>query len=292
MIDTDAVHPDILNILVAVPYLNKQMLAALGKHSHEARFLLDSGAFTAWKAGKTTDVDTYCKLLDELPIKPWRYFALDVIGDPAGTIRNYETMLRRGYNPIPVFTRGEDPSVIDDFYKTSDIVGIGGLVGTKGGKGFINGIMRHIGKRYVHWLGFTKTEYILHYKPYSCDSSSYCSSLIFGTCKMYIGSGKYLTFRKKDFISHPGQAIIDALHLYKLDPALFKSKAQWVNSGRFRNAIEHLTYRSAVWANRELERASGTRIFFATVSDHHLYSMVHGLEFLRTIKPSLFATTP
>lgn len=288
MIDHGLVTPDILNILVAVPYMNGPMATALKKHSHEVRFILDSGAFTAWKAGKQTNVDDYCRFIDELPVKPWRYFVLDVIGDPAGTIKNYEVMLKRGYRPVPIFTRGEHPSVIDDFYKTSDVVGIGGLVGTRGNKGFVNGIMRHIGDRRVHWLGFTNANYILHYKPYMCDSSSYVSPLMFGCCSMYMGNGKFLKFRKKDFSSHPPKEIIDALHLYQLDPKLFTKKGEWVNSGRFRNAIEHLTYRSAMWYNRELERRSGSRVFFATVSDHHLYALSHGLDFLRKIKPSLF----
>jgi len=39
---------------------------------------------------------------------------------------------------VPIFTRGEDPSVLDDYYKTSDVVGIGGLVGTQGNKGFVH----------------------------------------------------------------------------------------------------------------------------------------------------------
>jgi hypothetical protein len=286
---SDSVHPDILNILVAVPYLNSSMAQALVKHQHEIRFVLDSGAYTAWKAGKATSIDDYCKFIDNLPIKPWRYFLLDVIGNPDATIKNYEIMLQRGYKPVPIFTRGEDPSVLEDFYKTSDVVGIGGLVGTRGNKGFVNGIMKHVGKRKVHWLGFTRTEYVLHYKPYMCDSSSYASSLVFGSVNIYVGRGKFVTCQRRDFATRPSQEILDALRLYGLDPSTFAKRAEWVNSGRYRNAIEHLTYRSAVWANREVEKASGTRIFFAIVSDHHLYAMVHGLNFVRTIRPSLFA---
>lgn len=127
-----------LNVLVAYPYATPQVVEQLRQCGPDLRFLLDSGAFTAWKAGKPIELDDYCRFLEALPVKPWRYFALDVIGDPHGTMRNYEAMLRRGFSPVPIFTRGEDPSVLEDYYKTSDVVGIGGLVGTANNRGFVH----------------------------------------------------------------------------------------------------------------------------------------------------------
>jgi len=168
------------NILVAYPYMKKPMIDLLKENEHRTRFLLDSGAFTAWKAGKPIALDDYCRFIESLPFEPWRYFMLDVIGDPKATLKNYETMLKRGFKPIPIFTRGEDPSVLEDYYKTSDVVAIGGLVGTKGNKGFVKGIMEKVGKRRVHWLGFTDLNFVKHYKPYSCDASSWNNGAQFG----------------------------------------------------------------------------------------------------------------
>lgn len=173
------------NILVAYPYMKKPMIDLLKQNEHRTRFLLDSGAFTAWKAGKPIALDDYCRFIESLPFEPWRYFMLDVIGDPKATLKNYETMLKRGFKPIPIFTRGEDPSVLEDYYKTSDVVAIGGLVGTKGNKGFVKGIMEKVGKRKVHWLGFTDLNFVKHYKPYSCDASSWNNGAQFGYVTYY-----------------------------------------------------------------------------------------------------------
>ena len=110
-----------LNILIAYPYFQKTpdaYIKSLNRVNGKFRFLLDSGAFTAWKAGNEIHIDDYCNFVENLKIKPWRYFTLDKIGDPIGTQKNYEIMLKRGFNPIPIFTRGESLSVLEDFYKT------------------------------------------------------------------------------------------------------------------------------------------------------------------------------
>lgn len=168
------------NILVAYPYMTPKMIDVLNANKDRTRFLLDSGAFTAWKAGKPINLDDYCKFIERLPFEPWRYFMLDVIGNPHATMKNYETMLARGFKPVPIFTRGEDPSVLDDYYKTSDLVAIGGLVGTQGNKGFVKGIMEKVAGRKVHWLGFTNLNFVRYFKPYSCDASSWNNGAQFG----------------------------------------------------------------------------------------------------------------
>ncbi len=203
--DTSSGEQVKLNILVAYPYINKMMIETVTEHEGSIRWLVDSGAFTAWKAGKEVSIDAYCKFIEGLPVAPWRYFTLDVIGNPKASMANYEVMLKRGFNPIPIFTRGEDPSVLDEYYKTSDVVGVGGLVGTKGNKGFVNGIMKHVGGRKVHWLGFTNAEYIKHYKP------PICATLLLGSAHfamlqcLYIAmvEGSSPAARVTSFLVHP-----------------------------------------------------------------------------------------
>lgn len=169
-----------LNVLVAYPYMKPDDISLLQQNKSTTRFLLDSGAFTAWKAGKQINLDDYCRFIESLPFEPWGYFMLDVIGNPGATMKNYETMLKRGFKPIPIFTRGEDVSVLEDYYKNSEIVGFGGLVGTPGNKGFVKGIMDKVNGRKCHWLGFTQLNFIKHFKPYSCDASSWNNGAQFG----------------------------------------------------------------------------------------------------------------
>lgn len=270
-----------LNVLVAYPYMNPQVIKSLRAVGPSLRFVLDSGAFTAWKAGKPIQLDDYCRFLEQLPIKPWRYFTLDVIGDPDGTQRNYETMLKRGFAPVPIFTRGEDPSVLDDFYKTSDVVGIGGLVGTPGNRGFVKGIMRHVKDRMVHWLGFTDLDFIKVYRPFMCDSSTWESGARYGALKLYMGNAKFLTIKKPQFQNRPSQEVLDRIRQLGVDPYRLARIDEWHGGP---SASRTLCARSGVALSVDVERQTGTKMFLALTTAQALGLLVQGFTdlYLRT----------
>mgnify|MGYP003110595691 FL=1 len=152
----------ILNILVAYPYCTEQLLNSLKVKNIEIRFLLDCGAFTAFFTGKKIELDDYCKFVETCDPKPWRYFSLDVIGNPEKTAKNFEIMLKRGFKPVPIYTPGEDKQAIDYFYSKSDVVGFGGINNFDGKKrkGYIKGIMNYEKGRKVHFLGFPNIVYL------------------------------------------------------------------------------------------------------------------------------------
>ena len=215
-------------LLQAYPYMSKEIVDILNVNQHQTRFVLDSGAFTAWKAGKTVNLDEYCRFIETLPFKPWRYFTLDVVGDPAKTLSNYETMLKRGFKPVPIFTRGEDISVLEEYYKTSDVVGIGGLVGTEGNKGFVKGIMTKVGNRKVHWLGFTSHPFIVHYKPHMCDSSAWNSGAMYGTLCVYLGNGRFELYDYPKFMKKKNDKLLFArIAQLKVDPYKLLDRDNW-----------------------------------------------------------------
>lgn len=268
-----------LNLLAAYPYMSRPLIEVLQANQDKIRFVLDSGAFTAWKAGKPIALDDYCRFLDSLPFKPWRYFTLDVIGDPEGTIKNYETMLSRGYKPVPIFTRGEDIKMLDKYFETSDVVGIGGLVGTPKNKGFINGIMKHVGKRQVHWLGFTSIDYIKHYKPYMCDSSSWAGALIYGSMKLYDKAGRFVTCSKQDFMKKPSADVLRILKEYEVDPAELAIAGNWKNSGKGDYPTEKVAFRSFVKYQRDITKHLGTRMFMAVASDWQAKLAIEAYQF-------------
>ena len=62
-----------LNILIAYPYFSKSPDAYIKSLNNiknkKFRFLLDSGAFTAWKAGNEINIDDYCSFLENLKIR-------------------------------------------------------------------------------------------------------------------------------------------------------------------------------------------------------------------------------
>lgn len=264
-----------LNVLVAYPYLNAPMLEALQSCGPQLRFLLDSGAFTAWKTGKPIQLDDYCRFLDTLPIKPWRYFLLDVIGDPEATLRNYETMLRRGYTPVPIFTRGEDPSVLEDFYKTSDVVGIGGLVGTRGNKGFVRGIMKRIGARKVHWLGFANLDFLRVYRPYMCDSTAWANGERYGEIRLYMGRGRFKPVNRQHCAKKLDSAVLQRIRDLGVDPYSLASEQGWRGAHA---PIRTLNARNGVALTVDVERHLGTRMFLAVSGPDAMKRVVRGFH--------------
>lgn len=268
-----------LNILVAYPYVNKQIIKVLKEKEKDIQFLLDSGAFTAWKAKKTITVDEYNSFIDSLPITPWRYFTLDVIGDGQGTLDNYNKLLKYGKKPIPIFTRGENVSLIDTYYQTSDVVGIGGLVGTKKNKGFVKGIMQKIGDRKVHWLGFNAKDFLAHYKPYMCDSSSWSSAVRYASCKLYDVNGKWYHVTKKDFATKPKYEVLQLIRSYGIDPQLLGNDSQWKNSGRGDYALELLSCRSWTRYQIDIKRKLNVNFFLACASDRQIKLMHESWEY-------------
>lgn len=264
--------------------MKKDLIALLDSSQSEIRFLLDSGAFTAWKAGNEIRVEEYCDFIESLPFKPWRYFTLDKIGDPEGSLKNYEFMLKRGLTPIPIFTRGEDPKMIDRYYETSDVVGLGGLVGTPGNRGFVKAIMKVVGNRKCHWLGFNERNFIAHYKPYMCDSSSWAAAVRYASLKLYESNGRFIQVSKSDFIKKPSSRILAAIDDYGMDKNLFGKTSEWRNSGRGDCALEIVTCRSWVKYQMDVGSKLGVNFFLACACAWQVKLMFDSYKYWRSKK--------
>ena len=274
-----------LNILVAYPYLKPSAVKVLYEFDKQypdtLRFMLDSGAFTAFTLGKVITLDEYCKFIKTLPIEPWRYFMLDVIGDEEKTNENYKLMLDRGLNPLPIYTHGADLGVIDSFYDKTDFIGVGGLVGLAKNKKLrsLNDIGNRVGARKAHYLGYTSLEGLKKFRPYSCDSSSWSGAMRFGSAKLYTGNGQWLSVHKKDFLKRPKQAVIDVLRSYGINPKLLASKAEWVNGGRGDRAVELIAHRSWAKLSFDIEKNIGTKLFLACASDWQITGFIDAWKF-------------
>jgi hypothetical protein len=230
-------------------------------------------------AGKTIDLNDYerfIKSLQDSGVDVWRYFTLDVIGDPEATRRNYDTLRERGLNPIPIFTRGESLSALDEYYETSDVVAIGGLVGTNDPAGFVNGVMAHVGSRRVHWLGFTRENFIKHYRPYMCDSSTYSETARYGWLNVYRGGGVWLpTLTRRDFLKPPSHELESTLRAYGVTPKELSREKEW--HGGVSGLSRKVSWMSWSRWQLDLEKNLNVKFFLSTTShvktfvDYHLY---------------------
>lgn len=267
------------NILISYAYLDEQRIEFLSKKLTQGvqfRFLLDSGAFTAANAGKVITLDQYQKFLSAMPVKPWRYFALDVVGDEARTMANYREMLANGFNPIPIFTAGSDPKIIDELYETSDVVGFGGLVGqASDSKKYIQNIMARVGTRRCHWLGFTSMDYIKHYRPYMCDSSGFSSLKRFGVLQLYAGGGKMVKVHRNDFYKRPKKDVCDLIKTYGIDVNDLAKEQNWrggVSLASFLSAYSYLRM------SLDVEKNVQTKLFLATATSTGLDQIFKAYE--------------
>ena len=98
--------------------------------SGEINLMLDSGAYSAFmsKGYDHVTMDNYCRWLDRFADCAEKYVMLDVIGDEDKTKRNYETMRKRGYNPMYVYTltAKDNAFCLDAIKANNDICVAGG----------------------------------------------------------------------------------------------------------------------------------------------------------------------
>jgi hypothetical protein len=136
--------------------------------------MLDSGAFSAWNAGKQIDIDKYIEFIRDNNIDA--YFNLDVIGDVEGTIANQHYMELQGLHPIPVYHYGEPFEYLDWLVNQGyTYIGLGGTVGksVKQRQEFFDEVFARHPHIDFHGLGVTSKTLVENYNWYSCDSTTW-----------------------------------------------------------------------------------------------------------------------
>lgn len=249
-----------LNILSALPYLDKRSVGYA--ISHDFRLLVDSGAFTAFRQNKKIPLRSYFRAIDNIKSIAWRYVALDVIGDGPATVRNYELALEAGYKPIPVFTKGQPPEVLDHYAQTSDYVAFGGLVGSRGNAAYLNEMKGRVpaGMK-VHLLGDVSKASLQDVRPYSADASSWSIGTRYGDVQVYcpdedvfllVGSTDPERRRRVDALvrGHYGQ-----------DPTQVRERRHQRNNRLSPGHRLHVA--SHLWAAARREKLYGTKVFMA-----------------------------
>jgi hypothetical protein len=281
-----------LHVLAAWPYVKGTVLERLKElNPTESRFLLDSGAFTAWKAGKVLQLDDYCRFVESLPVRPWRYFSLDVIGNPHATLKNYEAMLARGFNPVPVFTRGEDPSVLEEYFRTSEVVGLGGVAkADQSAYAWARWAMQKVAGRKVHILGFTSMDWVKFLRPYSVDSSSWNGFGRYGGVDVYMGHGKFTKIDRKTAAKKLKEpALVAALRRLGVEPTDLMKPEAWAGD---RALCGKLCAASWVACSAEVGRGLDTHLFLAAATDWQVTNLRDAYNSLRQAAHPAFRAKP
>ena len=168
-----------VNILVAYPFLKGFL-----KFRHRFKidkWMLDSGAFSAFNSGVTINLDEYiatCQSVDADEV-----VALDAIGDYKQGIKNTEKMWAAGVPAIPVYHPGEPWSVLKWACDGADKIGIGSgrdlskkvgnVRGAAGAQKYIEQVFARAWPKKIHGFALTRHSVCCKFPFHSVDSTTW-----------------------------------------------------------------------------------------------------------------------
>lgn len=293
---SEATYRHTLSILIAYPYFKPDVvrkMASIPKSRY--RLIVDSGAFTAWNIGKKIELDEYCKFLDSIEhLRPFNAVQLDVFGDPEASYKNFLIMRKRGYDVMPVFTRGESLERLDEYYRETDYIMFGGIVIGGKNKNYVKWWLNRNKGRKAHWLGFVNMPFIKHYKPESVDSSSWCGAARYGRLELYADQGQMKGFHRTYFNKKIDDETMRLAFKHGYSPTeveYLKHSDAWVASGNppnwekgLKSTAQFLHSLAHIKRAFDVEKNLGTKIYMAVPNEPYLNGLIYGYEFLKERK--------
>lgn len=189
--ETEALFGLYPNILNSYWYFKGNIPFIQDVIANTEKFILDSGAFSAFTCGKQIYLDQYLEYVNSIERKDaFEYITLDVIGDGAKTYALLEKTWEAGHTPVPVFHAGSNMGQLVAMCDMGiERLCLGGLVG-KDNKHFLDEAWRIILKHQrtpirVHGLGLTNFRDMIRYPWFSVDSSSVSGCYRFGRAFRY-----------------------------------------------------------------------------------------------------------
>jgi hypothetical protein len=210
-----------LNFLLSYLRFDKDNLELLRRQGRQRfdGFIIDSGAFSAWNSGVKIELDDYCRFLDSIAwLRPFHAVVLDVFGDPEASRRNYDIMKSRGYDVMPVFTRGDTDEALEAYYADTDYVMFGGIVTGSKNANYVKWFLDANRGRKIHLLGFVNMKFIKTYRPTSADSSAWVSGGQYACLDLYRGQGEMLRLDRKAMTKPPSKEVAAMLRGVGLQP--------------------------------------------------------------------------
>lgn len=276
-----------LNLLASFAYINnsKKFEDIMHKSSQEGRLniMLDSGAFTAYMSPKNNSfitLDNYCKYLEKNKHYYEKYVTFDVVNNDKESKKNYELLLRRGHNPMYVFTSYDtDYSYLQYAAKNNEHICVaGGLLPNR----------KWVLKRYqdaykytkgkLHGLAFVKFPHMFQVPLHSVDSSSWIQApCIYGDLVWFDNGLKNIHYKDilKKKLRIP-EKLLNALNKYK------------VSVKEFSNLQNHKGHKSiglmlAIAANLEYQKyckTKGLNYFLAVSQWQHTKKILSVDEYI------------
>lgn len=137
---------------------------------------LDSGAFSAHTRGVDVPLSSLVKYLQEKGDLFHAYAALDVIGDPEASARNWVKMKAEGLEAIPTYHAGEPVRLLQEYLQEADHIAVGGMVGqgTRSLGQWLENVWNVVEKERpdarVHAFGLHQIDLLKRFPFYSADT--------------------------------------------------------------------------------------------------------------------------
>ncbi len=216
-----------LNILVAFPFVG--VWHSENKNWATKATMLDSGAYSAWSAGKEINMDELCQ---EALNPCWdEVVALDVIGDAEASLKNSLEMKARGLTVMPVFHFGDPWEILQEYKDKFDRIGIASGHGAPRAdrmKWTAQCFARAYPAKF-HSFGWVWKRVLMEFPFVTADSSSWAAGTRFGVSKIHKG----MKVPKKSEVGASNADLrFDVLEYYRLQEELverWKSELAWVN---------------------------------------------------------------
>jgi hypothetical protein len=163
-------------LLVSYVYLGKFQQARARYHFRD--WIMDSGAFSVWKSGKTIDLQEYVACCRELlatdPLLK-EVIALDVIGDARASLVNARAMKAAGVEAMPVFHIGDDWGILREYCAGWGKVGLSCRFGepAKDSLRFLDQCFARAWPHRFHSFGWIAEDVMMRYPFHSGDSASW-----------------------------------------------------------------------------------------------------------------------
>lgn len=141
-------------------------------------WVLDSGAFSAFKIGKVIELSAFIDCAKRLMASDptlTEVFALDVIGDWKASLRNCEKMHAAGVPAIPCYHVGEPEDVLKTIARDYPKIALGGAVGMKGNAKikWASQCFARVWPKKIHGFGFGSKDQIMALPWHSVDATNW-----------------------------------------------------------------------------------------------------------------------
>jgi len=192
-----------LSVLVSFYYLKQWLKLPHGEAlcvPNCPTLMLDSGAYSAWNAGKVIDIQA---LIEESKNPRWtETIALDVIDDGPASLANCRIMKAAGSDAYPVFHFGEPFELLKEYCDTYPKVGLScrfGETPTESIRFYSQCFARQWPHRF-HSFGWIQKSVLKRFPFHSADATTWSNAVLYGQyrmCKQMV-SLKNITSRTAD----------------------------------------------------------------------------------------------